>query len=403
MTWTDAPISVTAIIGDNVYIGNLPAALSQDVRKKLEITHVLSVCTEHAFDPQPNALTIAVQDSEYEDLLIHLPVACKFIQSALEHSGKVLVHCVMGISRSTTVVCAYLMMSQRLSASAAIQYVRKRRPQVHPNYGFMKQLHAFAECRYKPSCTNSEYIAWKRRQKRDVTKYLNLITDAIPVIPDQLYLTSEFPGDPDAAESLLLDLGVTHLLSISSAQLPQPNLPPIFRHCFIDVPNSAREALLLELPTACKFISDAIAGGGPVLVQCRVELRACIIVCAYLMTSRQISARQAYGILEAALPLYNPTSNFYCHLEVFTECGYTPTLEHPVVQAWLAEQSGGPPVKAPTKSQSIVKTASITTSHPSLTITTTASLSTRDAPASFDLTAINEALSRYKPTSALES
>ena len=164
----------------------------------------------------------------------------------------------------------------------------------------MKQLIAFGECRYKPSCTSGEYITWKRRQRREVTKYLNLIADTVPIIHDQLYLSrcehlpcviqlhrslraftySDFPGDPDAAESLLLDLGMTHVLSISSAQLPKPNLP-LFNHCFIDIPNNAREALLLELPTACKFIGDAIASGGQVLVQCRVELRACIIVCAY--------------------------------------------------------------------------------------------------------------------------
>jgi len=52
-------------------------------------------------------MVIPVQDSEYEDLLIHLPNACLFIETALSHGGKVLVHCVMGISRSATVVCAY--------------------------------------------------------------------------------------------------------------------------------------------------------------------------------------------------------------------------------------------------------------------------------------------------------
>jgi membrane-associated phospholipid phosphatase len=52
-------------------------------------------------------MVIPVQDSEYEDLLIHLPNACLFIETALSRGGKVLVHCVMGISRSATVVCAY--------------------------------------------------------------------------------------------------------------------------------------------------------------------------------------------------------------------------------------------------------------------------------------------------------
>ncbi|KAI5983142.1 hypothetical protein EDD15DRAFT_1921630 [Pisolithus albus] len=341
MTWSDTPVSVDAVIDGALFIGNLAAALSQDTRRKLGITHVLSVCAEHTFEPHENWLTVAVQDSEYEDLLIHFPRTCAFIQSALDEGGRVLVHCMMGISRSATVVCAYLMLSQRLSAQAAIRFLQRRRPQVHPNYGFRKQLQAFADCRFNPSCTNSEYIAWKRRQKREATKYLNLVTDTIPVIPDQLYINSEFPSDLESAESLLLDLGTTHLLSISSAQLPKPNLPPTFEHCFIDIPNNAREALLLELPTACRFISDAIQSGKQVLIQCRVELRACIVACAYLMTTRKLTPRQAHGVLESALPLYNPTSTFYCHLDLFAACEYAPTKDHPLVRAWLAGRQQG--------------------------------------------------------------
>ncbi|KAI6042215.1 hypothetical protein EDC04DRAFT_2564521 [Pisolithus marmoratus] len=341
MTWSDTPVSVDAVLDGALFIGNLAAALSQDIRKKLGITHVLSVCTEHTFEPQQNWLTVPVQDSEYEDLLIHLPRTCAFIQSALDGGGRVLVHCMMGISRSATVVCAYLMLSQRLPAQAAIRFLQRRRPQVHPNYGFRKQLQVFADCRFNPSCTNAEYIAWKRRQKREATKYLNLVTDTIPVIPDQLYINSEFPSDPDCAESLLLDLGATHLLSISSAQLPKPNLPPTFEHCFIDIPNNAREALLLELPTACRFISEAVQSGNQVLIQCRVELRACIVACAYLMTTRKLTPRQAHGVLESALPLYNPTSTFYRHLDLFAACEYAPTQDHSLVRAWLAEQQQG--------------------------------------------------------------
>ena len=314
----------------------------------------------------------------------------------------------------------------------------------------MRQLHAFSECRYRPSCTNSEYIAWKRRQKREVTKYLNLLTDCIPVVPDQLYLTrfvcliselrmfdriiaSEFPGDADAAESLLLDLGTTYLLSISSAQLPKPTLPSTFQHCFVDVPNNAREALLLELPYVCKFIGDAIARGGRVLVQCRVELRACIVVCAYrerhctgsawsfcsLLSSygfteyisssgicgsgsryvRDSSNRPSLEYAYTALPLYNPTTIFYRHLELFAACNCRPTVDHPTIHAWLAEQSGGPTFKLPTKTQSITKTATITTNPPSLTITAT--LSNRVPSPSidaFDMTSLNEALSRCQTT-----
>lgn len=389
MTWSDTPISIDPIITDNVFIGNLTAALSTDVRKKLGITHILSVCTEYS-STDHNHLTIPVQDSEYEDLLIHLPRACSFIQSALAQGGKVLVHCAMGVSRSPTVVCAYLMSTQRLSARAAIQYVRKRRPKIHPNYGFMKQLIAFGECRYKPSCTNSEYIAWKRRQNREVSKYLDLIANTVPMIPDQLYLSSDFPGDSDAAESLLLDLGMTHVLSISSAQLPKPDLP-LFNHCFINIPNNGREALLLELPTACKFIGDAITGGGQVLVQCRVELRACIIVCAYFMLTRRVSPRQALGLLESALPLYNPTDTFYRHLDLFAACNYVPTPNNPLVQAWI---TGG----TQAGKSSLKKKSTTTTNTTTLSLaTTTTTLATESKV--FDFAALSEVLARFQSTS----
>lgn len=389
MTWSDTPISIDPIITDNVFIGNLTAALSTDVRKKLGITHILSVCTEYS-STDHNHLTIPVQDSEYEDLLIHLPRACSFIQSALAQGGKVLVHCAMGVSRSPTVVCAYLMSTQRLSARAAIQYVRKRRPKIHPNYGFMKQLIAFGECRYKPSCTNSEYIAWKRRQNREVSKYLDLIANTVPMIPDQLYLSSDFPGDFDAAESLLLDLGMTHVLSISSAQLPKPDLP-LFNHCFINIPNNGREALLLELPTACKFIGDAITGGGQVLVQCRVELRACIIVCAYFMLTRRVSPRQALGLLESALPLYNPTDTFYRHLDLFAACNYVPTPNNPLVQAWI---TGG----TQAGKSSLKKKSTTTTNTTTLSLaTTTTTLATESKV--FDFAALSEVLARFQSTS----
>jgi dual specificity phosphatase 12 len=78
---------------------------------------MLSVCPDYP-SKGPGHVTIPVEDSEYEDLLIHMPEACQFIQTALDEGGKVLVHCVMGISRSTAIVCAYCMSSSPVPCSA---------------------------------------------------------------------------------------------------------------------------------------------------------------------------------------------------------------------------------------------------------------------------------------------
>lgn len=56
-------------------------------------------------------------------------------------TDKVLVHCVMGRSRSATLVLAYLMMKHSLSVVDAVEHVRQRRC-ILPNHGFLKQLRA---------------------------------------------------------------------------------------------------------------------------------------------------------------------------------------------------------------------------------------------------------------------
>ncbi|EGN92576.1 hypothetical protein SERLA73DRAFT_147008 [Serpula lacrymans var. lacrymans S7.3] len=213
-----------------------------------------------------------------------------------------------------------------------------------------------------------------------------MISDTIPVIQDQLYFNTELPSDPIAADSLLLDMGMTHILSLSSAQFAMPELPSTFTHQHIDIPNQAREALLLEMPAACKFIGDAIASGGQVLVHCRVELRACIVVCAYLMSTRKIPPRQAFRVLESVLPLFIPTSNFYRHLELFAACNYNPTLNHPLVQAWIVELTfghvspGTTNAKATSSSSSAVRNCTVPT-------------------APYDMATVNEALARIQTTS----
>lgn len=53
--------------------------------------------------------------------------------------GKVLVHCHVGVSRSATLVLAYLMLKQNLTLVEAICAVKENRG-VIPNRGFLRQL-----------------------------------------------------------------------------------------------------------------------------------------------------------------------------------------------------------------------------------------------------------------------
>lgn len=174
------------------------------------------------------------------------------------------------------------------------------RPCVQPNYGFLKQLDAFAQCDYHPSPQNPAYVSWKRRQEQNVTLYINQIIDTVPVIRNQLFLSrydctdsalndsiakfklsfSEFPDDVEQAESLLFELGITHLLSISPSTTI-PNLPTHVRHRHISEAQQDNDALLLVLPMLCNFIREAISEGGVVLVYCEIESKAALAAYGY--------------------------------------------------------------------------------------------------------------------------
>ena len=63
----------------------------------------------------------------------------KFIKDNLVN-GHVFVHCMAGISRSVTIVAAFLMELLQISADEAVAHIKMYRKQAMPNSGFMEQL-----------------------------------------------------------------------------------------------------------------------------------------------------------------------------------------------------------------------------------------------------------------------
>ncbi|EPQ59013.1 phosphotyrosine protein phosphatases II [Gloeophyllum trabeum ATCC 11539] len=159
--------NVSTIIEGRLFLGNLSAARSTRALSERRITHIVSVCTEPIPSDLPESgisqLRIRVEDVDYADLLIHLPSAVRFIHQALQDGGVVLVHCVQGLSRSAAVVAAYLMYSRRISATAALEEVRRAREQTWVNPGFQEQLVLFELCQYNPTPTNGIYVTWRHQ------------------------------------------------------------------------------------------------------------------------------------------------------------------------------------------------------------------------------------------------
>jgi protein-tyrosine phosphatase len=67
----------------------------------------------------------------------------------LQRGEGVLVHCAFGVSRSSTLVIAFLMRKLKIGYLEAFSYVRRKRPVVRPNPGFQEQLKAWEGTDFK--------------------------------------------------------------------------------------------------------------------------------------------------------------------------------------------------------------------------------------------------------------
>ncbi|KAE9393678.1 phosphatases II, partial [Gymnopus androsaceus JB14] len=135
-----------------VYISDLSFAESSSALATYHITHILSILPETVSPPDPTILgympirlQINVEDFPFAELAAHLPTTTAFIRDALRANteARVLVHCAEGVSRSVSVVAAFLMAQYSWTPSEAVGYVKEKRKVANPNFGFVKQLYEY--------------------------------------------------------------------------------------------------------------------------------------------------------------------------------------------------------------------------------------------------------------------
>ncbi|XP_036784715.2 MAP kinase phosphatase with leucine-rich repeats protein 2 isoform X4 [Manis pentadactyla] len=133
----------------SLFLGDAYAARDKNKLAQLGITHIVNVAAgkfqvdtgAKFYRGMPLAYYgIEADDNPFFDLSVYfLPVA-RYIRTALSVSqGRVLVHCAMGVSRSATVVLAFLMICENMTLVEAIQVVQAHR-NICPNSGFLRQL-----------------------------------------------------------------------------------------------------------------------------------------------------------------------------------------------------------------------------------------------------------------------
>merc|ERR1719161_3538315 len=73
-------------------------------------------------------------------MLEQLPSALEFLNDVRKNKGRVLVHCMKGISRSAVCVIGFFMLDEGLNFKEAWEKCEQRRPITYPNVGFQQQL-----------------------------------------------------------------------------------------------------------------------------------------------------------------------------------------------------------------------------------------------------------------------
>ena len=127
---------------DWLYLGSYRNACDKQEIKDLGINYVLNCAVEcmESFPPGVKYCHLKLSDSPNFRIINYLDKATTFINQAHNNNGIILVHCQLGISRSTTCVIAYFIKYLGYTALSALNFIRQKRTQVMPNFGFLNQL-----------------------------------------------------------------------------------------------------------------------------------------------------------------------------------------------------------------------------------------------------------------------
>ncbi|GAA5832509.1 hypothetical protein JCM3766R1_003106 [Sporobolomyces carnicolor] len=132
---------------DGLWIGDYQASQDSDSLAQNGIGCIVSAMRQEYDAPGGVDMhRVAVDDTETTNIAEHFVPTARFIDAALDNGQGVLVHCQAGVSRSTTLVAAFLMQKLGLNVEQAVDKIRSVRPQVEPTQFFLLQLEMFERC-----------------------------------------------------------------------------------------------------------------------------------------------------------------------------------------------------------------------------------------------------------------
>ena len=138
------------IVPNQIWLGNARHAKNKQIIKGMGITHILNMTTEidNIFENQGvKYLKIPVHDYTHSEISKYFKLCYDFL---VDNSfGRFLIHCVLGRSRSCTIMIMYLMKKYEITYEEASTLLSEKRNIAQVNLGFETQLLKFESNNFK--------------------------------------------------------------------------------------------------------------------------------------------------------------------------------------------------------------------------------------------------------------
>ncbi|KAK4292428.1 hypothetical protein Pmani_034808 [Petrolisthes manimaculis] len=131
-------------------LGSQDVAHDFNILTHNNVTHIINVASGviNLFEDDFIYKTFEAYDLPTHRLINIFDECCEIIHTVISSSGGggcILVHCNAGISRSTTIIAAYLIKHHEMNPKEALTFIKQKRPFVNPNSGFIQQLYEYYE------------------------------------------------------------------------------------------------------------------------------------------------------------------------------------------------------------------------------------------------------------------
>jgi len=129
-----------------LFLGNFENACDIKELRRNNIGYILNCaieCKNKVLPKSIKELHLDVRDEPEFKIIKYFDKSNEFINKVRTEGGSILVHCKMGLSRSPTFIIAFLIKYYGFTVDSAINFLKRKRPYVNINHGFIEQLHQY--------------------------------------------------------------------------------------------------------------------------------------------------------------------------------------------------------------------------------------------------------------------